>query len=656
MLPIHPTLGQLFPPRLLADAAAEQTRASWSWNPVIHPALLILFFIICAALSFYLYRAQARVASRPIIITLTVIRIALIAMAILILLSPVRQFIHNGTSGGSLWLVLDQSASMGQADPQASPVEKLRWADAAGILPPDLRTSALDRQAARLTALRGDAAYLQSLTSVPAEEQDARAKLDVIIRNLKKWNAELTGVADAFEKDPRAKADPTFDATLKPLRGLIDSYTKGIATAASRQAPQEAANDLPWRDTQITLTASATAILAVADKADLALARSPKAADALAAVSAMPRAKLALLALQRKSHPGAPSFDDIIPRQNLKVLAFGDQPQQVTAEGADAPAKAVEMGLASPVRPATDIASALRFVGDHVGQAEPASIVLVTDGRQNKGNAEVADVARRLAARGIRVFGLASGTEAVVPDAAVETLDAPDWVFKGDTVRLSALLRLDGLRGKSINVELHRSQTVDGKPADTLLESRPLTVPTGAPGSPDQVRLPISFTENRDRLPGPGLYDYSVVIADVPGEATTKNNRQTTRVSVKDQKLAALMIEDQPRWEYRYVANYLSRDSRIKLQTVLLQPARIEKVTPPDPAKASPDNPKTEAQLLPETQEEWYKFDVIVLGDLPPSQLSRQSQEFIVKAVTERGATLILLAGPLNMPAAWRRE
>ena len=37
----------------------------------------------------------------------------------------------------------------------------------------------------------------------------------------------------------------------------------------------------------------------------------------------------------------------------------------------------------------------------------------------------------------------------------------------------------------------------------------------------------------------------------------------------------------------------------MKLQTVLLQSARIEKVTPPTPVKASPDNEKTEAQILP---------------------------------------------------------
>ena len=149
------------------------------------------------------------------------------------------------------------------------------------------------------------------------------------------------------------------------------------------------------------------------------------------------------------------------------------------------------------------------------------------------------------------------------------------------------------------------------------------------------------------------MYDYSVVIQDVPDEATTKNNRQTTRVSVKERPLTALVIEDQPRWEYRYMVNFLQRDKRVKLQTVLLQPAQIAKVTPPTPVKASPDNEKAEAQLLPETQEEWYKFDLIVLGDLPPESLTKQNQQFIAKAVTERGASLIVMAGPLNMPGGW---
>ena len=43
---------------------------------------------------------------------------------------------------------------------------------------------------------------------------------------------------------------------------------------------------------------------------------------------------------------------------------------------------------------------------------------------------------------------------------------------------------------------------------------------------------------------------------------------------MKKEKFQVLIVEDQPRWEYRYLANYLKRDKRVHLQTVLLEPAR----------------------------------------------------------------------------------
>jgi len=48
--------------------------------------------------------------------------------------------------------------------------------------------------------------------------------------------------------------------------------------------------------------------------------------------------------------------------------------------------------------------------------------------------------------------------------------------------------------------------------------------------------------------------------------------------------------------------------------------------------------------------EKWSAFDLIVLGDVPPERLTEQQQAFLAKAVTDRGATLLLIAGQFNMP------
>jgi hypothetical protein len=133
-------------------------------------------------------------------------------------------------------------------------------------------------------------------------------------------------------------------------------------------------------------------------------------------------------------------------------------------------------------------------------------------------------------------------------------------------------------------------------------------------------------------------------------EAVKENNAQSMRVSVKKDKLNVLIIEDQPRWEYRYLANYLQRDQRVKLQTILLQPALIADVQRGEPRKASPKNDRTEADLLPATKGEWAAFDMIVLGDVPKERLDEEAQKHIVAAVKDRGAAALLIAGLFNMP------
>jgi hypothetical protein len=282
----------------------------------------------------------------------------------------------------------------------------------------------------------------------------------------------------------------------------------------------------------------------------------------------------------------------------------------------------------------TNVSAALQFISQQLGQDEPASVVVWSDGRQNVGG-DLVEPSRALAARGVRVFTLGLGSEKVAPDVAVEQVDAPDWIFKDDTLRASALLRLDGLSGKPVKVEFRRGETV--------LDTQTKTVTA----SQERDTKVVSFT---DKPPEPGLYEYSVRVVPLEEEAVKENNAQSVRISVKKDKLNVLIIEDQPRWEYRYLANYLQRDGRVKLQTILLQPALIADVQRGDPQKASPKNERTEADALPDKKEEWAAFDMIVVGDVPKERLSEEAQRGIVSAVKDRGATALLIAGFFNMP------
>src|SRR4051812_44253294 len=122
----------------------------WAFNPW----LVLLFTALAGALVVYLYRAQQRVASRRLILLLTAIRVALMLLVLALLAGPVYQWRRTADAGGTLFVLLDQSPSMAHVDRQAPPVERLRWADALGLISPDLRPAKTDRPEAALPAPR----------------------------------------------------------------------------------------------------------------------------------------------------------------------------------------------------------------------------------------------------------------------------------------------------------------------------------------------------------------------------------------------------------------------------------------------------------------------------------------------------------------------
>ena len=128
---------------------------------------------------------------------------------------------------------------------------------------------------------------------------------------------------------------------------------------------------------------------------------------------------------------------------------------------------------------------------------------------------------------------------------------------------------------------------------------------------------------------------------------------------MSDDRTNVLIVENFPRWEFRYLRNLLyGRDRSVHLQYVMLNPDRIDG-TPAPPkvyASASRKFGDAEATALPKSREEWLKFDVIVLGDLPPDVLDGPVMEDIRHCVAERGALLIVIGGPRYMPYAYSNK
>jgi hypothetical protein len=705
-------LDRLFNPILL-DATNVVRPRPFDINPALAPWLLFAGAAVAAAAVVYLYTAQQKIASRKIVNALTAIRILLVLLVIALLLGPVRQWAFTRHSSGTLWVVVDESLSMKQKDPQSSDLERLHWAEALGKLPPDARPSHLGLSVNRLAALRDDLEHFRAdADHLTGEGEDAKPR-EALAGHLVEWEKGLTSVADNLANDPQSRsaageipstlrrdADtigksivqiragasgpgvpwlwPKWAAAILSLILAVYVYARrrhfksrwlahaapslsmglifvaiGFAGWAMYQLPE--ANPLaaqanspdrfqvvgdktsiPWQALHDDLSKSITTLQPIAmrsDKAFLDAHRSdPRVQSALDAVRDLSRADLAYAALTANSSRSLKSLAEMMGKEDVKVVPFGER------AGLSAPDKkdldqTLHNVLQDPKGQNTDIAGALKFVADQVG--EDSTVVVVSDGRQNVGG-EPEDAAQSLASRGTRVFTLALGSHLPARDAAVDHVDAPDWVFAEDEVVVSPVIRLDGLKDRDVTVELKR----DGQ----VVDHRTIKVRT------DQEKPRLRLT---DKPPKEGTYDYEVAIQPLPDEAVTDNNRQSVRVAVKKDRLNILLVADEPDWEYQFLRNYLIRDHRVKLQVVLANPARIENVQAPEAIKASPnrDDGKIDAQILPATRAEWSGFDVVILGDVPPEKLPPEQQKNLAEALKDGGVkALLVIAGQRNMP------
>lgn len=289
-------------------------------------------------------------------------------------------------------------------------------------------------------------------------------------------------------------------------------------------------------------------------------------------------------------------------------------------------------------RSVTDMTTAIEEVLRVVPSDELAGVVLFSDGRHT-GSAGVAAAARRYQQASIPICTVLVGGSQPAFDFSVADVRVQDTVFLGDRVRLTARIQATGAKGRKASVRLLRDQEV--------LAQETFDVETA-----ETVTREIRFT---DTPATKGLRHYTVAVDTLEGETVRENNQWPVEVYVTDDRTNVLLVDRRPRWEFRYLRNlFYGRDKSVHLQFVLTEPDRIEGIARnrlPD-ASALRAFGDAEAGGLPKTRDAWRMFDVIILGDVGEDVLTPEVAEEIRYCVAERGALLVILAGPDKMPYA----
>ena len=310
-----------------------------------------------------------------------------------------------------------------------------------------------------------------------------------------------------------------------------------------------------------------------------------------------------LLALQQKYeirfagfdsrlHPQSPETLRNITRPDGGSTNLGDALRQAAGQSGQTP----QDGSAAPVR---------------------GGLLLVSDGRDT-GAGFPLEAARNARRRGLPVYTLCIGQAEMERDVQVTALSPQVFAAPGQTLELKAELRNTGLPAAQTQVDLLR----EGRRVQSKIV-------TTAPGTRDLV-----FEVNEPRK---GLFRYAIVAAPVSGESDATNNRANMTLNVLDSRTRVLLLEGQPTWDAKFLAQALRDDPTIALDSVF-----VLTDTHPYALSGSNDRPDVKA---PHTLADFAQYDVVMVGKGYESLFGAESTANLKRWISERGGSLIFLRG-----------
>ena len=351
----------------------------------------------------------------------------------------------------------------------------------------------------------------------------------------------------------------------------------------------------------------------------------PSRAQLVRAVLTHPRLKL----LEGLNKPGP-----------LRVYLFG---QRLHSTAGPAPAPSDAAGAQQSTAPAdtagppwfadfkanetrTTLADAIAEVLLRNDGGLPAAIVVLTDGRDNASRATLDEAARECARLKVplHIYGVGSSE---IGNLQLKDVVVPETIFYEDAVAVLVRWRGQGFKQGRAEITLTLG--------DQVVASREVEVREG-----DDLREVLTFTPKKGDQREERL-DLTARIRFRGNETFTDDNELRRPVRVVDRKVKVLYVENQPRWEYKFLQPALLRDRRVEASFVLINAdPRVQNSGPP----YLPGFPKTRQEL--------FAFDLLILGDVPAGSLNPERIAWVRDFVAEGGG-LVLIAGRQHAPASY---
>lgn len=300
-------------------------------------------------------------------------------------------------------------------------------------------------------------------------------------------------------------------------------------------------------------------------------------------------------------------LEDIAEIYTILPYSFSDSASAMdTFSALPDPGEATNMGQS--------ILQALR----QASAASLGAVILISDGADNSGAISQADLSE-IAAFGVPVHTVGIGREVIPEDLELTEVSLPEKALPGTTLSARVGIRHD--QGGIARIKVY-----DG---DTFLSTEEVVLG-------DNQTMTLAFVDIE--VPEPGQLDLRFTLDPINNESNLANNSRARVVDVEESRYKVLYVEGEPRWEYKFMQRALNDDPSIQLSTLL-------KVTPNKYYRQGIESPEQLENGFPTERAELYEYDALIIGSFNAAELSSDQQEMIRDFVSERGGSLMMLAG-----------
>lgn len=283
--------------------------------------------------------------------------------------------------------------------------------------------------------------------------------------------------------------------------------------------------------------------------------------------------------------------------------------------------------LARPVPSArSNLAPALEQLLATVGERSLAAVVLLSDGADNS-----ASVDNRwwqsLAAAGVPVHTVGVGQAQTAGDLELVDVSLPAAAQPNTEVTARLRIRHAGQARARVRVMA----------GDTLLAAQDIQLPADAGESIHSVQLASGERGIRslEFSVEPAAADDSTA---VPADPRIANNRRPAMLRVDERPGRVLYIEGEPRWEYKFIRRALDTHPGVDVVSLL-------RTSPNKFYRQGVRDGEELADGFPQSREQLFAYEAIIIGSLEAAELSSSQQADLRDFVSQRGGTLVMLAG-----------